>query len=348
MAIFDTSVHHSAWPSAAASVALLLPLALLAVYLILARRESRPQSPWSDWRTASFITGIGLLLFALSPPIAAFAHASLRGHMLQHLLLGMFAPLFLVLGAPGTLLLRALPLTSARSLIRLLATRPVRCITHPFSAMLLDMGGMALLYLSPLYAWSQHMPALHVLVHVHFLVAGYLFTWAIAGPDPAPHRPDLRVRLAALFVGTAVHAIVAKLMVAWHFPRGTPYTADDILEAAQWMYYGGDFAEILLAIAFFSIWFRRRRSGAGDAGHGVYAEEFSPPTCRRKLLRKTRMQCQPSRPAFLAAAMPADLRSGRPVRALRPCHAEATAAYAQHQAQRDRAEHHPGHHARAL
>jgi putative membrane protein len=54
-----------------------------------------------------------MLGLATSPPLEALAHADARGHMAQHLLLGMYAPLALVLGAPLTLLLGSIPLPPA-------------------------------------------------------------------------------------------------------------------------------------------------------------------------------------------------------------------------------------------
>ena len=66
-------------------------------------------------------------------------------------------------------------------------------------------------------------------------------------------------RLAVLFLATATHATLGKLMYAYGWPRGTPHTLAEIEAAAQWMYYGGDLAEILLAIAFFFLWFRPHR-----------------------------------------------------------------------------------------
>ncbi|MBB4908609.1 cytochrome c oxidase assembly protein [Actinophytocola algeriensis] len=51
-------------------------------------------------------------------------------------------------------------------------------------------------------------------MHLHFLVAGYLFAWLIAGPDPAPHRPGVPARLVLLGVAIAVHATLAQLMYA--------------------------------------------------------------------------------------------------------------------------------------
>lgn len=240
-------------------LALFLLGILLLFYLAAASRQTTSPSKWSRWRTASFSGGIILLGIALSPAIASYAHSDLRGHMVQHLLLGMFAPLALVLGAPGTLLLRSIRTTAARRLVALLDTRPVRFLIHPVTALILDMGGMYALYLTPLYALSTTDPTVHFLVHLHFVLSGYLFTWSIAGPDPAPHRPSLNLRLGVLFIGTAVHATLAKLMYAYGYPRGTGHDIAEIEEEAKLMYYGGDLAEILLAIAFFAIWFRSQR-----------------------------------------------------------------------------------------
>lgn len=236
--------------------------ALLLLYFTAATKNRSSSSRWTLWRTASFSIGIILLGIALSPAVMAYAHSDLRGHMVQHLLLGMFAPLALVLGAPGTLLLRSIQTEVARRLVALLDTRPVRFLIHPITALILDMGGMCLLYLSPLYVISTTSPTIHFLVHLHFVLSGYLYTWSIAGPDPAPNRPSLVLRLGVLFIGTAVHATLSKLMYAYSFPRGTGRDLVEIEESAKLMYYGGDLAEILLAIAFFAIWFRteRRRS----------------------------------------------------------------------------------------
>lgn len=241
----------------------------LALYAAAAARARRAPRSWSALRAASFAAGIVLIAVAAAPPIAAWAHGDLRGHMAQHLLLGMFAPLALVLGAPGTLVLRSLPTPAARRAAAALGTRPVRVLSHPITALLLDIGGMYVLYLTPLYAASRADPIAHALVHVHFLVSGYLFTWSIAGPDPAPRRPGPGMRLLVLLAATAAHGILAKLMYAYGWPRGAFHSPDEIEAAAQWMYYGGDAAELLLAAAFFA------RFGRG------MLNRIDTPSCRR-------------------------------------------------------------------
>ncbi|WP_445156917.1 cytochrome c oxidase assembly protein [Halomonas sp. E14] len=246
-----------------------LPLALACLvtvaYLLAARRQRRLGNPWSHWRSAFFVLGSLLVILALAPPMMSRAHHDLNSHMALHLVLGMLAPLAWVLAAPVTLLLRALPQAAARRVAAWLGSVPVRVVSHPLSALLLNIGGMYLLYLTPLYALSLHHALLHHWVHLHFLVAGYLFCWAIlAAPDASPHRLSLHFRLGVLFLSMAAHALLGKLMYGYHWPRGTGHSVAEIQAAAQWMYYGGDLAELLLAVALLALWLRtppERRQG---------------------------------------------------------------------------------------
>ncbi|NUR91638.1 MAG: cytochrome c oxidase assembly protein [Nonomuraea sp.] len=223
--------------------------ALVAVitYAVLASHET-----WNRWRTASFCTGGALLTVAFTDPVATLAATDFRGHMLQHLLIGMLAPLALVMGAPMTLMLRALPVAHARRVTRALRGPVAHAVANPWTALLLSVGGMAALYCTPLYAL---VPA--PVAHVHFLLAGCLFAWVIAGPDPAPRRPSVPARLAVLAVAIAVHAGLSQVMYAgW---LDLPVPADQLRGAAEIMYYGGDVSELLLALALAVSWRPRRR-----------------------------------------------------------------------------------------
>ena len=68
----------------------------------------------------SFLAGAGLLVIGLLPQMSPWPAGDFRTHMLQHLLIGMLAPLGLVLGAPVTLLLRSIPRPAGRVVGRLL------------------------------------------------------------------------------------------------------------------------------------------------------------------------------------------------------------------------------------
>lgn len=238
-----------------------LPLGVFAcAYLgAAARRRAEPRG-WSRWRTASFVAGLALLGVALTGPVADLA-ADLRGHMIQHLLIGMLAPLLLVLGAPVTLLLRSLPPARARRVTAVLRGRACHLLANPWTALTLSVGGMVVLYCTPLYQVTATDMTLHHLVHAHFLLSGYLFAWVIAGPDPAPRRPSVPSRLVVMGVAIAVHATLSQLMYAGL--TAVPVPADQLRGAAEIMYYGGDIIELLLVLALVTTWrpAPRRRPG---------------------------------------------------------------------------------------
>lgn len=253
----DEHVHvHGAGPASLGMALLLAVSVLLAVlYLVTVVREHLRGRPWSHWRTTGFMLGMTLVSVPLLPPLAPLAHHHLSAHMFQHLLLGMLGPIGIVLGRPVTLTLRALPVSAARRTVLFLQSQPVRWVSHPVSALLLNIGGMAALYLTPLYSSMAEHAALHVFVHLHFFAAGSLFSWAILQLEPAAlHRISARARLVVLFVAIAAHATLAKVMYAYGFPRDTPHSLPEIEEAAQIMYYGGDFSELVLMVLLFATW----------------------------------------------------------------------------------------------
>lgn len=233
--------------------ALILIIGIL--YLLLYAALKRRNKSWRLWQVGSFLIGIILLIVALSPSMMHWGHADMRGHMVQHLLIAMYAPIFMVLGAPITLILKTAPKRFSRLFFRLMKYQFFRFLSHPITAALLNTGGMFVLYLSPLYLASFEHPALHHLIHLHFLLAGYLYTWSLIGPDPAPERPGFSVRLGVLFVSMAAHAYLSKLMYAHVLPTNAPHSADEIRKGAKLMYYWGDLSELILVILLFSFWF---------------------------------------------------------------------------------------------
>ncbi len=263
-------MHDHPAPAHGGSWGALLPAAgvllLAAAYLTLTHQAAHAgRRRWPRRRTASFLTGCALLGAALLPPIAPSAHGDFRGHMLQHLLIGMYAPLALVLGAPVTVLLRALPARDARTLTALLRSRPVGLLAHPLTALTLSTGGLAALYFTPLYDTATAHPAGHWLLHAHFLASGCLFAWAIAGPDPAPARPSVPARLAVLGAAIAAHAAISQLMYGG-FLIGVHAPIAQIRGGAELMYYGGDIAELLLAAALVTTWRPRPHRAIADRG----------------------------------------------------------------------------------
>ena len=248
----DHTHLHEAGSFSAGNLLLLAAACLLALLYLAGVWRQRH---WSGWRSACFLLGSAVVAVSLFPSLAARAHHDLPTHMVQHLLLGMLGPLGLVLGTPVTLALRSLPAARSRGLVRLLRARPIRFVSHPVAALILNIGGMGVLYLTPLYARMSDHPMLHLLVHFHFFTAGCLFCWAILELEPAAgRRTSAPFRLAVLFVAVAAHACISKAMYAYHYPQGTEQPLVSIEQAAKIMYYGGDAAELLLMIGLFATW----------------------------------------------------------------------------------------------
>ena len=94
-----------------------------------------------------------------------------------------------MLGSPVTLLLRALPHRHGRRLGGLLRGPAVRALTRPAVAVAASSGGLVLLYLTPLYGLSTRHEGVHLLVHVHLVLAGTLLvTWRPAAAGPTGRR----------------------------------------------------------------------------------------------------------------------------------------------------------------
>ena len=257
-------IAHEAHAASPGVAPFLAGLAVLAGgYVVLAVRGHADARGWNGWRTTSFLLGAALLAVAVVPAASPYPHGDFRGHVVQHLIIGMLAPMALVLGAPVTLLLRSVPPRWGRVVGRVLRSTVAHVLTHPVTVLLLNLGGLVALYTTPLYRLTTGNELLHHLVHLHFLVAGYLFAWVVAGADPAPRRPSVPARLVLLGIAIAVHATLSQLMYAG-IGVSIPVPVAERQGGAQLMYYGGDIAELLLAFALVTTWRPRGRGSLPD------------------------------------------------------------------------------------
>jgi putative membrane protein len=254
---------HGSGPSIAGP---LLVVAIAALtYLLLALRLHSRSRGWSVGRTAMFMSGCAVLAIAILPQYLPFAEGDFRKHMLQHLLMGMLAPLGLVMSAPITLVLRTAPARWGRVISSILRSRPLQLVANPVTALFLNMGGMAALYFTPLYTAMMIYPRVHYFVHFHFVAVGCLFTWVIAGPDPAPRRPSVPARLVVLGIAVIMHSVLAQLLYSGAFVAVAAPVAQ-LQHGAELMYYGGDITEMLLAVALVTTW-RPVRKPVASTGH---------------------------------------------------------------------------------
>jgi len=243
---------HPGVPAAAEPLPALAALLAAVCYLAAARRLRRRGDAWSRWRDLSFVAGGVAVAWA---GVGSAPGGPFTGHMVQHVVLGMAAPLLLVTARPLTLALRALPPGGVRRcLLALTRLRVAGWLAFPPVAALLDVGGLWLLYRTGLFAATAHQPLSHLLVHVHVLAAGTLFAFAVCGLDPVRRRWGAGVRGGTLLVAGAVHGVLAKTLYAAP-PPGIDVAPGDLRTGAQVMYYGGDLVALATAAVVGAGWY---------------------------------------------------------------------------------------------
>ncbi|GAY16704.1 cytochrome c oxidase assembly protein [Mycobacterium sp. shizuoka-1] len=188
-------------------------VALAAAYLIGVVRLRRRGDSWPPGRTVAWLFGCAAFLFATGSGVRAYGSAMFSVHMSEHMALNMFIPVFLVLGAPITLALRALPVAGAghppgpREWLLWLVHSPIsRFLSHPATAFVLFVGSLYAVYFTPLFDTLVRYHWGHEFMSLHFLITGYLFFWGIIGIDPGPKRLPFIGRLGMLFAVMPFHA----------------------------------------------------------------------------------------------------------------------------------------------
>ena len=188
-------------------------IVLAGLYLWGQLRLRRSGVDWPTGRAVSWYAGCFVLLFTTSSGLGRYAPAQFSLHMVQHMSLGMAVPVLLVLGAPTTLALRALPAARGdgvpgvrEAIVGLTRTRVLRWLTHPLIIFALFIGSFFILYFTPLFDWMISSHVGHLVMSLHFLLVGYLYYWVIIGIDPAPRRLQPLIKLALLVGALPFHA----------------------------------------------------------------------------------------------------------------------------------------------
>jgi putative membrane protein len=181
-------------------IAPLLSLALIAVYMWAVRRyhELYPAREFSSWRMALFVGGCVLFGAALSAPIDVLAERSFAAHMLQHVVLMLAAPPLVLLGAP-LLLAVAVPRRDSARVVAAVAAHPVmHALFAPIVGWLLFAGVLWGVHFSPLYEGALESGWVHVLEHVVFITAAFLFWLPIVQVGFVPRPVSFPARMLYL------------------------------------------------------------------------------------------------------------------------------------------------------
>ncbi|MFI0407273.1 cytochrome c oxidase assembly protein [Actinomadura sp. 3N508] len=190
-----------------------LVVALGGLYLAAVVRLRRRGDSWPLGRTVAWLIGLVTIVAVTETGVAKYAPILFSVHMAQHMVLNMLAPIFLVLGAPVTLALRALKPARVRGdrgprewLTAMLHSRYTAVIAHPAVATFIFIVSTFALYFTPLFESAMRNHLGHMAMSLHFLLAGSLFFWVLLGVDPAPKKLPYPGRLLLLFVTMPFHA----------------------------------------------------------------------------------------------------------------------------------------------
>ena len=178
--------------------------------------------PWT--RVLWWILGLVLVVWTTNAGIALYAQVSVGLHMVQHMTMAMLAPMFLVLGAPFTLALRALrPSTTGRWgarewIVWGLHSPVAKVVTNPFFVFAVFSLSMFALYFTPAMAWLMGSHIGHIGMQIHFLASGYLFAWIVMGVDPVPKPLPYWAKFGLILVMVGVHAFFSIIVMMGNVP----------------------------------------------------------------------------------------------------------------------------------
>ncbi len=178
-------------------------------YLVGYVRLRRRGDAWPAGRVVAWVAGWAVIVAVTSTGLGRYAAASFSLHMLVHMCLTMLGPLFMVLGGPMTLALRASrpagadrPAGLHEWLVAVLRSRYLRVLSNPLLVFVVFVASYYLLYLTPLFDVAMRFHWSHQLMNLHFIASGYLYYGLVVGvdqpPRPLPHLGRLGFVLAAM------------------------------------------------------------------------------------------------------------------------------------------------------
>lgn len=252
----------------------LVVCAVLAItYTVGVVRLRRRGDTWPWGRTIAWMLGVLVLLWCTNAGIAQYANIAPGLHMAQHMALTMLVPIFLVLGGPATLALRALRPSSGPQwgprewIVYALHSRAAVILTNPLVVLAIYFVGLYGLYLSSLFSTLMGSHVGHVAMQAHFILSGYLFYWVLIGVDPRPRFLPYWQRFIILVMSSAFHgffAVVimmseAPIAVDWFASVQPPWLTDltvDTVAGGQAAWAIGEFPIVIVAIALVVQWAR--------------------------------------------------------------------------------------------
>ncbi|MCW2913009.1 MAG: copper resistance domain protein [Actinomycetia bacterium] len=249
-----------------------LVLVLGGAYLGGVLRLRRRGDTWSSGRIAAWFIGLFTIVIVTMSGVATYSPILFSVHMAQHMVLAMLTPIFLVLGAPMTLALRALKPATIKGdrgprewLMVILHSRVIKVLSHPIAATIIFVASTYALYFSPLFEMAMRAHLGHIAMLTHFLLTGGLFYWVIIGIDPAPHKLPYVGKLLVLFLTLPFHAFFGVALMnmndlanGWYTSLHRPWgasLASDLHTGGSIAWAFGEIPTFIVLLAIVFQWF---------------------------------------------------------------------------------------------
>ncbi len=211
--------------------ALSLVIVLGAGYLVAVRRVRQDGAGWPAARAIWFIgLGLGPLVLATMSWIGVYQSVLFYARAAQTVLLVLVVPLFLALGRPITLIIRAFPRPGSK-LQQVIGSVAAKVLTFPAVTTFALVVVPFVLYFSAWYTAAFHSTAVRELTYLALMVPGFAFFWTLLRVDPVPKAYSYAVSMwitGAEVIGDAILglAIIADngvIGAAWYHAVARPW-----------------------------------------------------------------------------------------------------------------------------
>lgn len=156
---------------------LLLAIVTVAYFKRVRTLAADPRRRVSGWRQISFGLAIFILVAEPISPLGVWDELSFTAHMIEHLLIGDFAALLMVLGLTGPLI---------QPMMRNPVIAFVRPLAEPIPAFILWVVNLYFWHIPFAFEAALGSDWIHVIQHICFFSAGFNVWMALFGPLPKP------------------------------------------------------------------------------------------------------------------------------------------------------------------
>jgi putative membrane protein len=187
-------------------VSVLIGTVYLAAIYLFAVGPAREKYGWrsepvSPWRKASYLGAVALVFFSLNGPLHTLSDEYLfSAHMVQHMLLMLIMPPFLIMGIPPWLIRKALERQGVAGVARVL--------THPVVAYVAYTITFIGWHIPQMYNWALVSHDLHIVQHLMFISVAVMMWWPVVNPVPelekVPTGPLLMMYIFAFGIPTTI------------------------------------------------------------------------------------------------------------------------------------------------